>query len=316
MAKTKPAKRGVPAYVTSEAEIRRQRRDKAHYIRAKLAGRRTGEVSADERAWLAEYEAAPHGGTKSPTIGAAPAGDAVKPDAPGAETVPVEPELAVPPPPLESLQPPPAVKPPPPPKVLAPLLGAMPTPPRVIADAPSGGKRARWQDRHTYIAGGGDDGREQACIFVASYWHGALKQMADALRDAGIAPYVEPDALIGALILTCDELLPPEFAVTAPIVAATGSSALLAQRFMKRVQIKAAQDAKKIAESSSRPINAAPPPPIEPTPPPREPRAPVEPPAPPSPPDPPPAVTDRAPLDMPAPAPANGRSAIDPGGYL
>jgi hypothetical protein len=74
-------------------------------------------------------------------------------------------------------------------------------------------------------------------VFAAKLWLGVLQAMADSLEEVGVKPAINPADLEGAIVLTCDQVLPAEIELTPEIVAVGGSSALLAQRMIHRKKI-------------------------------------------------------------------------------
>lgn len=229
----------------------KRRRNRASRIRVKLKEGKT--VTDEERAFLAEYDAEPHGLTKD---AGDPAGDAPEPEGDQGDEGDELPEL-----PGEGGEAPPreSFRAPPPPSDPLPPIGAMPSPPKAAefragTDA-APGRVAKWQER--YGAGTGKvAGREQTCVYLGSLYHGVLKQMSDSLTEAGIDPIIDvnADAFHNAIVLAVDDLLPPEIVLTPTIVAVGGGSALTIQRFVKSKAIKEAQEKKKLGASASRPV--------------------------------------------------------------
>jgi hypothetical protein len=259
----------------------KRRRNRASRIRVKLKDGKL--VTDEERAFLAEYDAEPHGLTKD---AGDPAGDAPESEGDQGDEGDELPEL-----PGEGGDAPPreSFRAPPPPGDPLPPLAALPTPPKAAefraGDAAGPGRVAKWQERY----GAGSNkvaGREQTCVYIGSLYHGVLKQMSDSLREADIDPIIDvnADSFHNAIVLAVDDLLPAEIVLTPTIVAVGGGSALTIQRFVKSKAIKDAQEKKKLGASASRPVQevaaaraeAPPPPPPpkpEPTPPPPEVRA-------------------------------------------
>jgi hypothetical protein len=313
----------------SPKEIAKRERDRAHYLRGKAkAGK---PLSDDERAWLAAYDARPHGNVKEWPQGAEGAPAATAPPADGVASDPVAPaagadveSAAKVSPSIPSVESAPALPPTPPiARVLPPRPEGLPTPPRVERGERPATGRKRWQDGYAgFLGAEGGDGREGACVYVAGLWHGALKQIKESLVEAEIEPIIDPDALVPAMVLVVDKILPPEFALTPEVVACGGSSALLVQRLLKRETIKRARDAKELASKRSRPVQltsvpAEPEPesrrelqPIPPTPE----RAPVAPPVAPAP------VTEPTPILVAppqlVPAPASAPKGFNPTGLV
>ncbi len=248
---------------------------------ARLRKRRDGggrPLYAEELEWLAAYDAArgttPQGtsieeadpdddadDTKPPADGTVPSG------APGPDPVPsgsgVGGPSADPKPQEVPIVPPPA---PPPPKLRALPAPPLPVPPRAARDdqkdddgkGRDGKAGGGWRDK--YRSGGGThSGRESACVYIGSLWHGGLKQMEQAITEAGIKPVIDVDKLAGPIVLALDEILPPDFVVTPTMVAVGGSTALTMQRFLRRKEIAdkqaqaafvaSARDGKRAAES-------------------------------------------------------------------
>jgi len=256
---------------------RRAEQRRAYRLRVKI--REGGTLDDEERAFLTTYEAS----LKKP-------GTADLPE-PEPEPEPGEPEPA----PAAEAEPAPAAAPPPPaaapdlppPMPDLPPPGSAPTPPRVAAHAADPGKggksSGRWQDK--YQAAG--TGRETTVTTIADAWAGVLTAMADQLRAVGVEPFLDPKHLYGAIVLTVDDLLPAHVEVKPVHLAVLGSTAITAQRFMRRKEIAAHVEATKeraahanvrAAAAAARAEPAPPPPPAEPAP------APAPAPAPPPPP--------------------------------
>lgn len=236
---------------------------KARKLESRRASRLRGkkrngeELSEDDERWLEAYDAskAPTGRKTEPVADAEDdsADDETADDAPDdapddaakVDTAPDVPQVdgspagAAPPPPAAETPSPsmpgaaPAVPPP------LPKAPRNPVPPRVKIrvdeDAPAGKARGDWRDKYKGDAQAGN--REQTCLLLGGYWLGALTQMADALKGAGIDPVVKPETLGGAIVLTLDEILPDSMEVTPKVVAVGGSTALMVQRFVRRDDI-------------------------------------------------------------------------------
>jgi hypothetical protein len=112
-------------------------------------------------------------------------------------------------------------------------------PPRFDPPPASGGAKSDWRDRYRQRGDGG--GREQACEYFGGLWLGALEQAATALRSIGVDPLIDPQILKGAIVLTLDEVLPAEVALSPRALAVGGSSAILIQRFLRRDEIAKAE---------------------------------------------------------------------------
>lgn len=139
-----------------------------------------------------------------------------------------------------------------------------PPPPRVpLGDdvAPRGDWRAKY-------ASGGLGGRQQTCEFLASQWHMILKAMEGQLEAIGVKPIIPADALYGPMVLTLDQVLPPNVNMSPPQVACLGTTIITAQRFYHRKAIGAALAAQVAA---GKPAPAPPPPPAPPPAPPVDP---------------------------------------------
>ncbi len=72
---------------------------------------------------------------------------------------------------------------------------------------------------------------------LGQLWLGVLVKMADEIRSCGADPFIDPQALGGAIVLALDDILPERLNVTPRVAAIGGSSAILAQRFLLRKQI-------------------------------------------------------------------------------
>jgi hypothetical protein len=216
---------------TSEIDsgpTKKQIRDRRRYLRRKEAD---GTISDDERTELTG-----HAETDPPAElpGDLPPG-IVPEGATSGDQVPVMPGTPALPPSLPPL----------------PEVGGFAPPPRVRdrADGQASGKSSgRWQDGYTIGTGAsaGAGQREATCQYLGSLWHGVLRQMAGHLREAGIDPVIDPDRLAGAIVLAVDDLLPPHVELTPTLVAVGSSTALLAQRAIKRDEIAAARKKKAI----------------------------------------------------------------------
>lgn len=305
MAKAK-RKRGGPR---TQAQIDKARRNRASRIRLKLTAGK--EVSDEDRAFLAGYDAEPHG-NKLPDQPAeeAPGGESADDDEGDEDDAQVDDVV----PPIEA-RPVEAMKAPPPPAEHIEMVPGLPPVPKLdfTADAAKEAKgKARaagekWQDKYSGGVEGGS-GREATCVYLASLWDGALGQMLDAIKEGGGEPLVDRDKLRPILVLAVDEIAPKDLVITPTIYAATATSATIVQRFTHAKRINDARAAKKLAESSSsRPMGVVVPirPDVKPEPPPAAPepgppaeRAPIAPPVPassPAPtPPPPPSSAPRA----------------------
>jgi len=263
---------------------RRAEQRRAYRLRVKI--RDGGTLDEDERAFLTTYEAS----LKKPGTA----------DLPEPEPEPGEPGEPAPAPEVESAPaaapPPPAAAPEPAPPMPDLPPGSAPPPPRVAASAPDAGKggksSGRWQDK--YQAAG--TGRETTVTTIADAWAGVLTAMADQLRAVGVEPFLDPKHLYGAIVLTVDDLLPAHVEVKPVHLAVLGSTAITAQRFMRRKEIAAHVEATKerAAHANVRAAAAA---------------ARAEPPPPPPAPAPEPAP---APASAPAPAPPPRPAAPEP----
>lgn len=214
---------------------------KANQIRSHLAlGKR---VKPELKKWLADFD---RRGAKA-MAGIADDADAKADNATPAELADREAEASGGSPPVGPSAPPPAAAPPPTPFDDAP---PPPPPPRVNVNrpgaAPSVGTRmgrsgsAGWRGKYAMTdADGGEfaDGREAACVYLASLIHGANKQMATALREVGIEPVIDPDKLASIYVLAMDDLLPPAFELTPAMMTVGSTSALTVQRFINRKKI-------------------------------------------------------------------------------
>lgn len=287
-----------------QALVDKRRRNRASRIRVKVKDGKP--VTDEEKEFLAAYDAEPHGLAIQPD-------DPTDPDAAPDEEADADPDAA---PDVPAEAPRELHRAPPPPADPLPPVAGLPAPPKAAEFAkPADGKGARpskWQDKY----GGSMEatGREQTCRYVGSLYHGVLKQCSDSLREAGIDPIINVDdeSFHNAIVLAADDILPPEFTLTPTVVAVGGGSALVIQRFVKSKAIKEAQDKKKIAASSSRPVQdvaaaraeAKPEPPPPPPPPKPEP-------APPSP------EVKISEVTVPGPSvPSNGSKSFDRGGIF
>lgn len=241
-------------------QIRQAERKKAWRIRKKIVNA-PGEVTEDERTFLAEYEqsvAKPATSDLPPEPEPQETQD--EPAPPAQESEP-QPEPA-------SIPVPPASPPPLPPPVGR--IPPVPPPPRVRFDDAAPRPGGDWRDK--YRRGDGNaTGRQTTIEFVADQWYGILRLMADQIKMSGADPIIDPDKLYGAIVLTLDEVIPDHVELTPRMLAAGGSTALIVQRFMRRKQVSEAMDKEQarakmrewqdqMARKNAEPAPEAPPP--------------------------------------------------------
>ncbi len=220
---------------------------RAWRIRIKIKKNKATPTDLD---WLRVYESEKVNQPGDP-IPEDPAEDTESPDdeiPPVEETQPepvTEPSAAPPKPPESPVTAPPT--PAPAPKVARPKPPPLPRIPSVeIDDAPKGKDAiAKWQDKYKGQTGQADIGREATCQLIGKPWLDLLTHIAKEMKDCGVDPIIDPEMLWGSIVLSIDQMLPTTVKLTPQIVAAGGSTAILAQRFIQRKTIKTALDKKK-----------------------------------------------------------------------
>jgi hypothetical protein len=229
-------------------------RKKAWRLRGKI--KRGEALTATEAGWLAAYAGEAEVTDPPPPAGAVaeagtpPAAEEPAPSSPPAAAPPPPPSSSAAPPPRRRMDPPPKVDPPPP------------------SSSSSSSKASDWRDKYR-PASGDHGGREQACAYFGDLWIGVLASSAAALRSIGVEPLIDPEMLRGPIVLTLDEILPREVALSPRALAVGGSSAILIQRFIRRDEIAAAETkashrarADEIRRANANSTPPAPPPPI------------------------------------------------------
>jgi len=139
---------------------------------------------------------------------------------------------------------------------------APPPPPRVASDAGQPTEESVPKKKKAAK----DDGRDRAVKMVAGQWIAALKFMSSQIEESGGTPVFKVEDLEPHIVTTVDDMLPESVTIKPQHIAAIGTTAIIAQRVMRR---------KKIAEFyEQKRHQPQPEPPREPPPKPEEPPAP------------------------------------------
>lgn len=237
-----------------QRRLAKNRKDRASYYRTRLAEGKT--LTEEQARFLAEYDGKPHGNSQAAAderdAAVAAAGESPEPAAPEADDDDDDDAEDGPTPVADVIT---TTKAPPPPEAAPPFVAAAPLPgaPRT-ADPPvpirkEKEKAHRWQDDVALPANmPGGNPRFATCFWIAKYWHGALKQMTDAMKEADIDPIFNVDDMAGIFILAVDEILPPHVTLTPKLMAAATTSGIVTQRFVRSKAIESARAKKEIAE--------------------------------------------------------------------
>lgn len=235
------------------------RRAKAARIRKDV---RDGKpVTAEHLAYLAEYDAEPHGNAKAiPTVADFDAAAGAAAEAPADGGIPAaDVDAAAPPPadatPADGVGDAPPIPPPMPRGV--PL--APPPPPRAVPRASS----AAGDDWITEFGGGPGPARRAMCIEAADLWRGGLRRLAKYIEEGGGTPLVDVESkeLYNRLVLASHAVIPRDLTITPELEAAGFTTGLLVQaairtRERKRRMAEAATSAARY--SAPTPAPAAP----------------------------------------------------------
>lgn len=153
----------------------------------------------------------------------------------------------------------------------APAAEAVPSPeppPRIL---PSRGERASggdWRDQYRIQS----EGREAACLQVAELWIAGLKRLNRYTIESGRTPVIGDEQIVEwlkpAMVLTCDKILPANFDVSPPVLAACGTTAIMVQAAVAKVRGPVTSDDAPPAGSPTPPNYVRAPEPTPPTPPP------------------------------------------------
>lgn len=191
-----------------------------------------------------------------PSAGAgAPAGDAPPPSDPPAAPVAASTPPPAPPKVAAKMSPPPAAKP----------AGRVAPPPPPVPPALAQAIGPDW--RAEFGGGGAGADRRAVCVEAASYWQAALIAMADQITESGGDPIFDPrrEDVAKALVLACDELIPPHVKITPKVHAAVVTTSLMAQRLFRAGKLREVREQKERNARMVTKLHAVPPPPAAPT---------------------------------------------------
>ena len=246
----------MPARPDPEAVQRKRDRNRASEIRTKL---RDGlPITDEQRTFLASYDATNVGARgPAPSIprlvdppletAAQPADGGGSPPGVGSEPAPGAP-AASPDPLPEAAPPPPA-----PPRA----LDVPPPPPAVV------GMAGDWRTKYGGGASGDELSRENVCLKGAELWQGVLIRMHEEIVESGGSPLFDPReaSFARALVLACDDIIPPHVRISPKTHAVAVSSAILVQRAIRGKALKEKRDKKLSLERAADRLHAVAPPP-------------------------------------------------------
>lgn len=124
--------------------------------------------------------------------------------------------------------------------------------------------KADWRAKYKGAAG---VDREQTVLLIAGQWIDLMRVFEAQLKLIGETPLVPVDMLVGAIVLTVDDILPASIVITPKATALLGTTALCAQRFLSRAKIadalagQAEQSAYEKAKGARTPLVSVPMPP-------------------------------------------------------